>query len=127
MSNQNLPPRADELEPVEQREVVTPLVDVFENADEVLLVADVPGVPDQGLKLDVDKDHLTLVGHRGAQAPGLQVVETEYRELDFRRSFKLPYGLDASAATAELKGGVLRVRVPKSEAVKPRRINIRIG
>lgn len=130
MADKNLTKRSggDELEQVEQRPVVAPPVDVFENADEIMLVADLPGVDEGNLVLDVDKDHLTLVGRRSqAQAPGVTVVEAESYELDYRRSFKLPEGLDASQASAELKQGVLRIRVPKAPAAKPHRISVRLG
>jgi HSP20 family molecular chaperone IbpA len=128
MADKNLTKRngGDELEQVEQRPVIAPPVDVFENADEILLVADLPGVDEKNLVLDVDKDHLTLVGRRAAaQAPGVSVIEIESRELDYRRSFKLPDGLDAGKASAELKMGVLRIRVPKAPAAKPHRISVR--
>lgn len=97
----------------------TPPVDVFENDDEYLLVADLPGVVSDAVRIDVDKDQLNIEG---------RLVKAEDQHYNgYRRSFKLPGGTDNEAVNAELKQGVLWLHLPKAAAVRPRRIEIKAG
>jgi HSP20 family molecular chaperone IbpA len=99
-------------------------VDVYENANELLVLADVPGATKDTVAVHVDKGQLTLEARREPAAHGT-VLEAEYRPVDYHRVFSVPQGIDASKIEAELSAGVLRVRLPKSEALKPRRIEIK--
>jgi HSP20 family protein len=101
---------------------VTPFVDVFENADELLLVADVPGASADGVDVHVDDGELTLSARRAPPGEGSVGAERRY---DYRRVFALPRGIDGSKIDAELTAGVLRVHLPKSEGDKPRRIEVK--
>jgi HSP20 family molecular chaperone IbpA len=103
----------NERERVQSRPSATPRVDVFENKDEVLLLADLPGVTQDGLKLHLDEEQLDLEG----QTPSF----------DYRRSFYMPQGTDRERVSAELKNGVLWLHLPKSPAIKPRRIEVKGG
>jgi HSP20 family protein len=119
-------------ERVEQRPpTIAPLVDVFENADELLLWADVPGATRESVDVHIEKGQLTLSARRAAPEPERTKKETpvslEHRTYDYLRVFAVPSGIDASKIEAELVGGVLRVRLPKSEALKPRRIDVKAG
>jgi HSP20 family molecular chaperone IbpA len=107
------------------RRAVAPPVDVFENADEVLIVADVPGVTDENIDLKVENDTLTLEARRGAVKDEHPALAREFEELDFSATFRIPAGIDASAVSAESKNGTLTVRLPKSAATKPRKIPVR--
>jgi len=100
-------------EAVQQRAAVAPRCDVFENKDEVLLVADLPGVTQEALRIDVDDERIVLEAKREAY--------------DFRRAFVLPDGIDREKIDAELKHGVLRLHLPKAAAIKPRRIAVKAG
>jgi len=104
-----------------------PAVDVYENADELLLLADMPGVKKENIGIHLDKGQLTLEGTKSDSIDPAQLLLREYREVDFRRSFSLPNGIDTQKVSAELANGVLRVHLPKSEAVKPRQIRVRAG
>lgn len=114
------------IEAVQQREAIAPVVDVYENADELLLLVDVPGATNDGIDVQLDKGQLTILAKRREDAPGAPLV-TEYRSADYLRMFSVPQGIDASKIDAQLSGGVLRLRLPKSEAVKPRRIEVKQG
>ena len=111
-----------------RKRAAAPLVDVFENADELLIVADVPGVPNDAIELQVENDTLTLVARRpagvGAAAPALV---REYAEVDFTTTFRIPAGIDTTGIVAETRNGTLLVRMPKSAAAKSRRIAVRTG
>ena len=105
---------------------VAPLVDVFENADEVLVVADVPGVGVDAVDVRVENGTLTLEAkHPGRETRSAPALAREYEELDRARSFRIPDGIDTSRITAEAKNGTLVVHLPKVAAVKPRKIEIR--
>ncbi len=114
------------IEAVQQREAITPVVDVYENVDELLLLVDVPGVTNDGIDVQLDKSQLTIVAKRREDAPG-SLLAAEYRAYDYLRVFSVPQGIDPSKIDAQLSGGVLRLRLPKSESVKPRRIEVRQG
>jgi len=111
---------------IKGRPVVSPLVDIFENKDEYLVVADLPGVSSDKLTVRLDQGELTLEGQWVEDEKG-SVVAREFRPMDFRRTFLVPDSVDAEKIAANLANGVLKVRLPKAEAVKPRRIEIQVG
>jgi len=115
-----------DVENVRQRPAVAPRVDVYENDQEYLIVADLPGVKKEELKLDIDDDELKLEGIRSVQDPGA-LVAGECRPVDYRRKFVVPQGVDRDKIDAELSAGVLRLRLPKAEALRPRQIAVRAG
>jgi HSP20 family molecular chaperone IbpA len=111
-------------ERVQQRSTVAPRVDVYENANELLLLCDVPGATRESVSIQLDKGQLTIEASRKDEATGSPLVG-EYRPSDYARVFSVPQGIDAAKIDAQLSGGVLRLRLPKSEALKPRRIEVR--
>jgi HSP20 family protein len=106
-------------EKVPQRRTVAPPVDVFENKDELLIVADLPGVAQDDVLLNLDKNQLTIEGRR----PGA----TDDDAFDYRRSFVVPQGIDADKIAARLQNGVLRLTLPKAAALRPRQIQVKTG
>lgn len=113
-------------EQIEQRPIVAPPVDIFESAQEILVVADVPGVNADGLAVRLDGEQLVLEARRAPRSRG-SALALEHRPADYRRTFVLPRGIDPSRIAAELSNGVLRLHLPKAEAVKPRRIPVTTG
>jgi HSP20 family protein len=111
-------------ERVKQRFTVAPRVDVYENANELLLVVDVPGATKESVSIQLDKGQVTIEATRADDTTGSPLV-AEYRPTDYARVFSVPQGIDAAKIDAQLNGGVLRLRLPKSEALKPRRIEVR--
>ena len=105
----------------------SPLVDVYENADELLLVADMPGVMPNELAIHLDKDELTIESHRAAATTEAKLLAAEFVPRDYRRSFTVPHGLDMDKVKAEFSNGILSLHLPKSPAVKPRQIQVRAG
>jgi HSP20 family protein len=105
-----------------------PPVDVIEDATGITLRADLPGVAKDKLTLHVEADTLTIEGEVGFAMP--EGMEASYAEVGvprFRRVFTLSKELDTSKVSAELKHGVLNLRIPKAEHAQPRRIDIRVG
>lgn len=112
-------------EKIEQRPPVAPNVDVFENENELLVVADMPGVSSDRMSIHFDKGRLTIEGKREAPKWAPRLAEAE--SVDFRRTFLVPQGIDAEHISAELSAGVLQVHLPKHASVKPRRIEVKAG
>ena len=117
------PPEANGVQQGKQyrARAVSPPVDVFENGDEVLLIADVPGVPAVAIDVRVENGTLTLEAKRPTENVG-PALAREYDELDFARSFRIPAGIDTASIKAEAKNGTVLVRLPKIAAVKARKI-----
>jgi len=110
---------------------ISPLVDVFEDSQEILLVADVPGATRDGIDVHVDNGQVSITAHRGtssvADRENLAPIQTEVRTYDYHRVFAVPVGIDPTKIEAELSAGILKVRFPKSEALKPRQIAVKAG
>ena len=102
-----------------------PRVDVFEDDTGITLLADLPGVPKEHLELKVDGDALLIEGQVMPGTPDrLEPVYAEVRVPRYRRVFTLSRELDPGRIEANLKDGVLKLRIPKHAHAKPRRISI---
>lgn len=105
-----------------------PPVDVIEDATGITLYADLPGVSKDRLNLHVDADALTIEGEMGIEMPqGMEATHAEVSLPRFRRVFTLSKELDTERLSAELKQGVLKLRIQKAEHAKPRRIEVQTG
>jgi HSP20 family protein len=103
-----------------------PRVDVLEDDQGITLLADLPGVPRERLDLRVESDTLYIEGEVGTIAPeGLEPVYAELRVPRYRRAFTLSRELDTGRIEANLRDGVLSLRIPKQEHARPRRIEVR--
>ncbi len=107
---------------------VLPRVDVYEDASGITLLADLPGVPRDKLELKVEGDTLHVEGTVQPQTPeGLEPLYAEVRVPRYRRSFTLSRELDTERIDANLKDGVLTLRIHKQEHAQPKRINVQAG
>ena len=107
-------------EKLAQRATVLPAVDIFENKDALLILADLPGVAKEDLSINFDKGQLTLEGR-------LREFGPEEEPFDYRRTFVVPQGIDVDKIAANLQNGVLRLTLPKPAALKPRQIEVKAG
>jgi HSP20 family molecular chaperone IbpA len=112
-------------EQLDRRPVVAPPVDIYENRDEILVLADVPGAHNDGITIRLDKNELYLHARRDEVGAGPAVGGGAGRPADYSRTFIVPQGIDGDRITAEMTAGVLRIHLPKRESVKPRRIEVR--
>jgi HSP20 family molecular chaperone IbpA len=110
----------------DQRPAIAPECDIYESNDEILLVADLPGVSTNALKINIDNGELALEARREVASSGT-LLGGELRDCDFRRRFAVPPGIDGARINAELRNGVLSLHLPKSDALKPRQISVRAG
>jgi HSP20 family protein len=104
----------------------TPLIDIHESPDGLILEADLPGVGQDQVAIQLEDNVLTLTArveppHAGQWRP----LHEEYRTADFHRSFILSDEVDRERITASLTNGVLRLNLPKAERAKTRRIEIK--
>lgn len=104
-----------------------PSVDVIEDSLGITLNADLPGVPKDKLKLQVEADTLTIEGDVDIDmAENMEATYVEVGLPRFRRIFTLSKEFDTSKVSAEFKHGVLSLRIPKAEHAQPRRIEIEV-
>jgi HSP20 family molecular chaperone IbpA len=104
----------------------TPAVDIFETDNEITLVADMPGVKADDLSIDLDDNILTLAGDvESAGSPNETVLFEEYQTGKYFRQFTLSEVIDQAKIEASLEDGVLRLRLPKVEPAKPRKITVK--
>ncbi len=112
----------------DQQRAVLPAVDVFEDASGITLLADMPGVPKDLLELKVEGDSLLIEGGVWPRTPdGMEAIFAEVRVPRYRRSFTLSRELDTTRIEANLKDGVLNLRIPKQAHAQPRRITVTAG
>ena len=108
--------------------VFTPAVDIFETEKELTLLADMPGVKSDNLTIGLNKNVLTMSGE--VEAPEGENETEVIREYDtgkYFREFTLSNEIDQTKIYAMLKDGVLRLTLPKVEAVTPRKIEVKVA
>jgi HSP20 family molecular chaperone IbpA len=106
--------------------VFTPAVDIFETDEEISLMADLPGVEAGDLNIDLNENVLTLDGDVKAPEASDEVdIIKEYSTGKYYREFSISHVIDQAKIDAKLKDGVLRLRLPKAEAAKPRKIAVK--
>ena len=103
---------------------LTPLANILETNDGYLLEAEMPGVNKDGLDITVENGELTIVGHRAPVENRGREIYRESRAFDYRRTFELDPSIDTARVTAKIDQGVLKLHLPKTEAVKPRKISV---
>jgi HSP20 family protein len=114
--------------PVAERAVrqdyAAPEVNIFENKDGYLLEAEMPGVSKEGLEITLEGNELTLVGRRHVESAPGEPLFRESAARDYRRVFELDPAIDTAKVSAKIEQGVLTLTLPKSEKVKPRKIQV---
>ena len=107
----------------------TPLVDITEDEKEYLIKAELPEVKKEDVKVTVENGTLSITGERKLEKEekGKKFHRVERSYGSFMRSFTLPEGATGDKVSAEFKDGVLKVHLPKSEEVKPKSIDVKVG
>ncbi len=103
-----------------------PPVDLFETGDAYVVTAELPGLARDDIQIQVQDGKVTLKGQRAGRAESCeQYHRVERGHGQFSRTFSLPLPLDVEAIQADFEAGVLTLRIPKADAVRHRRIEIR--
>ena len=112
-------------QPPNEEPSLLPPVDVLEDEGGITLYADLPGVAKENLDVHVDGENLFIDGKIALEMPKeMEATHVEVTRSRFRRVFALSREFDTGKLTADLKQGVLKVRIPKAEHAKPRRIAV---
>ena len=106
-----------------------PAMDLVEAGEHFVLKADLPGISESDVNIEVENNVLTIAGERKTEH---EEKHEGYYRLEratgaFARSLTLPEGIDAEAVKATFDNGVLEVRIPKPEEAKPQRVQIAVG
>jgi HSP20 family protein len=102
-----------------------PFVDILEQRDELLLLADMPGTSSEDIDINFEKGELTIHGRvRPRQPEGTDYLLSEYGTGDYYRTFQVSESIDVERISAEYTAGVLTLHLPKTDAVKPRKISV---
>lgn len=105
---------------------IKPAVNIIETEEGLTLTADIPGASRDTLDVNVEKGILTISAPVAWSMPG-KPGYTEFELASYYRQFSIPESLDQEKAQADLTNGILTLRVPKAEAAKPRKIEIKIA
>ena len=104
-----------------------PRLSLWDEGKSLVLKADVPGLTEKDVQLQLTQDVLTITGERRSDAPeGHSVHRQERLPARFARSFTLPVKVDGAAINASLKNGVLTVTMPKAPESQPRQITVKV-
>ncbi len=115
-----------EVEPTRTGRIYSPRTDIYERKDAIVVVADMPGVANDGVDINVEKNVLTITGR--VQDDAVKDHTLSYREYqvgDYQRTFTLSNEIDVGKIEASLKNGVLRITLPKSAEALPRKIAVK--
>jgi HSP20 family protein len=108
--------------------VYRPNVDILEKHDELLVVADMPGVKWDEIDIHFEDGELTIHGPAATrQGDGTRYLLQEYGVGDFYRTFRVSERIDATKISADYRDGVLVLHLPKIEAARPRKINVQMN
>jgi len=108
----------------EETRFLAPPVDIYETADALAVVADLPGVGKDDVDIRVEDNILTIKGKTSYGGPP-NAVHSEFGLLDFFRQFQLTDEVDQDKISAEIRNGVLTIRLPKAQKAKPRQVQVR--
>ncbi len=103
-----------------------PAVNIIETEEGLTLTADIPGASKDTLDVNVEKGILTISAPVSKSMPG-NPIYTEFELASYYRQFSIPESLDHEKAKADFANGILTLRVPKTEAAKPRKIEIKVA
>ncbi|MFQ5429298.1 MAG: Hsp20/alpha crystallin family protein [Phycisphaerae bacterium] len=111
-------------EPLRGSRSYRPNVDIVEKADELMLIADVPGARAEDIDVQFEGGTLKIQARVPEREQGREYLIQEYGVGEFHRTFDVSEQIDAERITAEVKQGVLTLHLPKAEAAKPRKIEV---
>jgi len=116
------------MERTRSRRVFIPRTDIYERPDALVVVADMPGVDQNSVDVNVEKRVLTIAGRvESASSDQRRLSYAEYQTGDYERSFALSDEVDVSKIEASVSHGVLRIVLPKAAEAQPRRIAVTAG
>jgi HSP20 family protein len=107
-----------------QERVIVPPVDIFETENEYIVKADMPGVKKENIEITFNDRRLEISGQVGEESDKGSATGREFDLLNYYRSFNVGNDIDAGAISAKVENGVLSLKLPKREEVRPRKITV---
>lgn len=123
LQKESRPAQVQQQQP-QQRNYIAPEVNIYETQDGYELEAEMPGVNKSGLEITLENNEITITGHRNVEHTEGELLLRESPDADYRRVFELDPAIDTSKIVARMDQGILRMTLPKSERVKPRKITV---
>jgi len=116
----------ERVERTKSSRVYTPDVDIIERKEDIVLIADMPGVDEKSVDITLEKNKLTIQGAVSREIPeGYRLAVSEYGIGDYERAFTLTEEVDRDRIRATVKNGVLKLNLPKAGAGKIKKIEVR--
>ena len=116
--------RDDRTERAQRETFLSPVARIVEAGDGYTLEVEMPGVNKEGLEISVQNNELTITGRRAFPAIDGTILHRESRSQNFQRTFELDPSIDTGKINARIDQGVVTLRLPKAEHVKPRKISV---
>jgi len=115
----------DEMERTRSRRSFVPRADIYETDKELIVLADIPGASDKTVDITLEKNVLSITAYVEPAIPsGFDIAYAEYEEGDYQRSFRLSDEIDQEKIEAAVSDGVLRLRLPKSQGARTKKIEV---
>ena len=117
---------ADEMERTRSRRSFVPRADIYETENEIIVLTDIPGANEETVDITLEKNILSITAYVDAAIPGgFDIAYAEYEEGDYQRSFRLSDEIDRDKIEAVVNEGVLRLRLPKTQGAKTKKIAVK--
>lgn len=121
------PSASQEVERTHTRPTYIPPTDIYETETALVVMADMPGVDENSLNINLEKGVLTITGKvPEEEKSGYRLLYSEYKSGDYQRSFTISEEINTEKIEAAIKNGILTITLPKAEKVKARKIPIRV-
>lgn len=115
-----------EIDQADGGRIFVPRVDIYETNDDIVMIADMPGVDEQSVDITLEKNVLTINGRVEPEQPdNFSLAYAEYETGDFQRSFTLTSKIDWDQVEATVQDGVLHLRLPKAPEAKAKKITVK--
>jgi len=117
---------ADEMERTRSRRSFVPRADIYETQKEIIVLADIPGANEKTVDITLEKNVLSITAYVEPAIPsGFDIAYAEYEEGDYQRSFRLSDEIDRDKIEAVVSDGVLRLRLPKAQEARSKKIAVK--
>ena len=115
----------EEMERTRARRCFVPKADIYETDNEIIVLADIPGANEKKVDITLEKNILSISATiEPVRTNGYELTYAEYEEGDFQRSFRLSDEIDRDRIEAEVRDGVLQLRLPKVQGAAARKITV---
>jgi len=116
----------DEMERTRSRRSFVPRADIYETDKEIIVLTDIPGANDKTVDITLEKNVLSITAYVEPAIPnGFDIAYAEYEEGDYQRSFRLSDEIDRDKIEAVVSDGVLRLRLPKAQKARSKKIAVK--